>query len=682
MSPAERARSALFSFPPGGSHDETIRLGASFLHAGGELADWRGQDPDDKGEKYNRSQWKTYDGLDVGPGLLFYLARQENDWHDPDPDPPPQRTNGAGTPHREVHDDAHRITTEDDTGERAIDLWLDGQPAYDHPYVITKGLREACDADRLRVAAHDPGCLLVPIRALSDTAPVVAVQRIFTDGSKRTLGRLTPFPGCCYMIGDLRDSVTVIACEGMATGEAIHWAVPDAVIAVTIGVGREREVMTEIRERYPASTRVIVADRGRHACDADAKHPANHIEIMTAHAAQTTRSAWVEMPASEREGFDGWDYATEYGPDALAVWIADGGRHEYVPHYQLLDGPTVSSQPIIPDIVRGVVPARALLAIWGTSGVAKSFLTMELAACLEECRPFFGHTVFTRVPVVVLSLEGNNGLPRRYRAWENHHGRPVPWRTITHQSFSLLDPHDLDDLTEAIGQTGEPVGLLVIDPLALCTVGLEENSSAEMGRAVAALHTLRDRTGWTICVIHHTGKVQTNGMRGSSTLPFLLDAHIEVTYDRDTGLRHWIIGKQKEADDTGRHAFRLVPVEIGNDPDGQALCSGVIECADVEERGREPARKPLGKPKAANQALAYDVIGKLLAAGGSPGAGDGCPPDRPCVLLDTAARAVAAKFFQYDERRRYSVAKTVISAMQTKYYACDGNWLWRRPDGD
>ena len=675
MNPAERAKSALFSFLPGGSHDETIRLGASFLHAGGDLADWlawRATDPDDKGERYNRSQWKTYDALGTGPGLLFYLAARENDWHDPDP--PLRQTNGSGGPQNETK-------PEKDTGERALDLWLDGKPAHGHPYVIRKGLGAACDADRLRVAEHDPDCLLVPIRALSDTAPVVAVQRIFADGAKRTLGKLTPFPGCCYVIGELRDGVTVIGCEGMATGEAIRWACPAAAVVVTVGVGREREVMSEIRARYPASPRVIVADRGRHACDATRDKPADHIETLTARAAQETRSAWVAMPAEVAEGYDAWDFATERGPDALAVWIAGDGRHEYQPRYRLLDGPTVAAQPIIPDIVRGVIPARALLAIWGTSGVAKSFLVMELAGCLEECRPFFGHEVFARVPVVVLSLEGNNGLPRRYRAWENHYGRPVPWRTIT-QPFSLLGPHDLDDLTEVIGQTGEPIGLLVIDPLALCTVGLEENSSAEMGKAVAALNTLRDRTGWSVALVHHTGKQKESGMRGSSNLPYLLDAHIEVTYERETGLRHWIIGKQKEADDTGRHAFRLLPVEIGTDPDGQTLCSGVIERADVEERGREPARQPPGKPKAPNQALAYGVIGQLLAAGNSIGAGDGCPADRPCVLLDTAARALSAKLFQYDERRRYSVAKTVISAMQTKYYGCDGNWLWRKPDGD
>ncbi|CAG9257963.1 Putative helicase [Paraburkholderia unamae] len=683
MSPAERAKSALFSFPPGGSHDENTKLGVSFKKAGGDFADfdeWRAQDPENKGTAYNRSQWRSYDGLDqVGPHLLYFLAGQENDWRDPDPGPPPSshRTNGSGG------GISHVSEPDEDTGERAVDLWLDGKPAHAHPYVTAKGLRDACDADRLRVAAHDPGCLLVPIRALSDAAPVVAVQRVFADGTKRTLGKLTPFPGCCYVIGELCGGVTVIGCEGMATGEAIAWACPDAAVVVSIGVSREREVMAEIRAKYPASPRVIVADRGRHACDASEKQPADHIETLTPRAAQETRSAWVSMPAEVAEGYDAWDFVTDpaRGPDALAVWIAGGGRHEYVPRYKLLDGSTVAAQPVLPDLVHNVVPARAVVAVWGTSGAAKSFLVQELAACMEECRPFFGHAVFERVPVVMLSLEGNNGLPRRYLAWENYNSRPVPWLTISHQSFSLLESHDIEDLCEAIEQTGEATGLLVIDPLALCTVGLEENSSAEMGKAVAALHTLRDRTGWTVCIVHHTGKQKDNGMRGSSNLPYLLDAHIEVTSDRESGLRHWSTGKQKEAEDGGPHAFRLLPVDIGEEPNGLTRFSCVIECTDAQERGHEPTRKPPGKPKSANQAIAYEVIGALLREGNSLGAGDDCPPDRPCVLLETATRAVAAKLFQYEERRRYNVAKSTLSAMQTKFYACDGNWLWLKPDG-
>ena len=681
MSPAERARSALFSFPPGGSHAENTKLGASFKKAGGEFADfdaWRAQDAESQGSTYNRAQWRSYDGLDVGAGLLFHLATQENDWRDPDP--PPSHTNGTGNAHTATRD-ADRGAPDEDTGERALDLWLEGRPAHEHPYVTRKGLRAACDADRLRVAAHDPDCLLVPIRALSDAAPVVAVQRIFADGTKRTLGKLTPFPGCCYVIGELRDGVTVLACEGMATGEAVAWACPAAVVVATVGVGRVREVMTEVRERYPASPRVIVADRGRHACDATREKPADHIETLIARAAQETRSAWVSMPAEAAEAYDAWDFATERGPDALAVWIADGGRHPYKPRYTGLLPDTVMAQPVMHDLIDDVIPARSVGAIWAVSGAAKTFLALDLACSLTEGAPFFGHETFNPVPVAIVSLEGNNGLPRRYRAWVTHNARPMPDTLHTlQQPFSLLNGNDVDDLCEFIECAGISGGVLIIDPFALATLGLEENSSADMGNAVAALHTLRDRTGCTVIVIHHTGKDIKNGMRGSSNLPYLLDFHIEVTRERESGARGWSVGKSKEAPDELKHEFRLVPVMIGAKPNGAPLASCVVENIDAEARGRPPASRPQGKPKSANQALAYDVIGALLAAGGSLGAGEGCPPDRPCVLLETATRAIAEKLFKYDEGRRYTVAKGVVCDMQTKYYGCDGNWLWCKPD--
>jgi hypothetical protein len=680
MNPAERAKSALLSFPPGGSHDETIRLGASFLHAGGDLADWlawRAKDPDNKGEKYNLSQWRTYDRLDVGPGLLFHLAKQENEWIDPgaDPDPPLHHTNGSARATNEEKRAETKQEQQEDSGERAVDLWLDGKRAHAHPYVIRKGLRDACDAGRLRVAANDPACLLVPIRALSGGA-VVAVQRIYADGSKRTLGKLTPFPGCAYVIGELHDGVTVIGCEGMATGEAIAWACPTATVVVTIGVSREREVMGEIRARYPASPRVIVADRGRRAADATHDRPADHIESMTARAAQETRSAWVSMPPEAVEGFDAWDFATERSPDALAVWVAGAGRHEYEPRYKVLSGATITSQPIVDDLVDDVIPARGVGAVWGASAVAKSFLVLDLAASLTECRSFFGHDVFDPVPVLVLSLEGNNGLPRRYLAWEKHNGRPIPARLYTlTQDFSLLDPHDMDDLCEVIEACGVTGGVVFIDPLALATIGLEENSSADMGRAVAALHTLRDRTSCTVIAVHHTGKKQENGMRGSSNLPFLLDFHFEVTRDRQSGLREWNTGKQKESGDDLKHAFRLVPVVIGIKRNGKPLTSCVIGDCDAEMRGHEAVQKPEA-PRGELQRIAFDVIGERLRRGENIAAGKGCPEGRPCVAFAEAVELLAMRLVSYESGKRRWKASKVIEAMQPKFYATDGTWLW------
>ncbi|MEP9328808.1 AAA family ATPase [Paraburkholderia phymatum] len=527
------------------------------------------------------------------------------------------------------------------------------------------------------MAANDPACLLAPIRALTGDAPVVAVQRIFADGSKRTLGRLTPFPGCCYVIGELRDGVTMIGCEGVATGEAIAQACPTAAVVVTIGVSREREVMGEIRALYPASPRVTVADRGRRVADAARDRPAGHIETITARAAQETRSAWVSMPAEAPEGYDAWDFATERGHDALAVWMAGQGRHEYEPRYRVLSGAAITSQPIIDDLVDDVIPAHAVGAVWGASAAAKSFLVLDLAAALTECRSFFGHDVFEPVPVLLVSLEGNNGLPRRYLAWEKHNGRPVPARlhTLT-QGFSLLDPRDTDDLCEAIETCGITGGVVFIDPFALATIGLEENSSADMGRAGAALNTLRERTGCTVIAVHHTGKKQENGMRGSSNLPFLLDFHLEVTRDRQSGLREWSTGKQKDAGDDLRHAFRLAPVVIGVKRNGKPLTSCVIEDCDAEMRGREDVQKP-EQPRGELQRIAFDVIGEQLRRGENIGAGSGCPAGRPCIAFAQAVELLAVRLVSYEAGKRRWKASKVIEAMQPKFYATDGEWLWR-----
>ena len=68
--------------------------------------------------------------------------------------------------------------------------------------------------------------------------------------------------------------------------------------------------------------------------------------------------------------------------------------------------------------------------------------------------------------------------------------------------------------------------LVVIDTLARCLVGADENSARDMGEAVDALYRLRDATGdGTVLAVHHTGK-DGETTRGSSAL----EAGVDTVY--------------------------------------------------------------------------------------------------------------------------------------------------------
>ena len=67
--------------------------------------------------------------------------------------------------------------------------------------------------------------------------------------------------------------------------------------------------------------------------------------------------------------------------------------------------------------------------------------------------------------------------------------------------------------------------MIVIDTVARCSVGLEENSARDMGQFIDALYKLRDaraECGTTVIVVHHTGHDKSRA-RGSSALPAGVD---------------------------------------------------------------------------------------------------------------------------------------------------------------
>ena len=138
--------------------------------------------------------------------------------------------------------------------------------------------------------------------------------------------------------------------------------------------------------------------------------------------------------------------------------------------------------------------------LFGKRGSAKSFVALEMAAAVGTGSPWHGYPV-KQAPVVYAALEGGSGMHQRAQAWEEHHGT-----TITGVHFlvpRLLHViQDAGPLADLVAETGAK--LLVIDTQNRATTGLEENSSIDMGRMIAHLDLICQRTGTCVLMVHHT----------------------------------------------------------------------------------------------------------------------------------------------------------------------------------
>lgn len=244
--------------------------------------------------------------------------------------------------------------------------------------------------------------------------------------------------------------------------------------------------------------------------------------------------------------------------------------------YKPLGSAALAALPPLTWRVRGVLPAQGLAAIYGPSGSGKSFLAIDLCAAVARGRSWFGKHV-TGAPVTYLALEGEGGIRLRVQAWEKHHGEPLPdGLTFILQSFDMSSRQDLADLL-AVLPAG---GVVIIDTLNRAAPCVDENSSKDMGQVLTAAKAIQVHTAGLVVLVHHTGKDQTKGLRGHSSLHAALDGAIEV--QRVAGWRSWSVAKAKDGEDGGSYTFDLKPVEVGQDEYGFTESSRVIVPAVVD----------------------------------------------------------------------------------------------------
>jgi len=150
------------------------------------------------------------------------------------------------------------------------------------------------------------------------------------------------------------------------------------------------------------------------------------------------------------------------------------------------------------------------------------------------------------------------------------------------KELNLLDAGDVKKVVDVCRsfekKCGKKVGIIFIDTLARSTPGGDENSSQDMGVALVNAERISTLTGANVCVVHHSGKDITKGMRGSTAIYAGLDEVFEVTrHEDDQAIRVWASRKQRDEEDSQQIFARLRVVELGVDADLETVTSCVVD---------------------------------------------------------------------------------------------------------
>lgn len=243
-------------------------------------------------------------------------------------------------------------------------------------------------------------------------------------------------------------------------------------------------------------------------------------------------------------------------------------------------------------LVKGVVPKADIFSIYGASGAGKSFVALDIAAAIARGVSWRGRKV-RKGRVAIIAAEGGGGYGNRIQALANKlcvSPSELDIGLITAQP-NILEAEDISELVATIVAVGD-IDLIIIDTLAQVTPGANENTSEDMGRALANCRVIHDATKAVIGIVHHAGKDLSRGARGWSGLKGAMDAELEVNRNEDTGAREIVVRKQKDGRDGDVFPFKLETVVLGLDDDGDEITSCIV--IESEQRAK-PAEEPKGK---------------------------------------------------------------------------------------
>lgn len=208
-------------------------------------------------------------------------------------------------------------------------------------------------------------------------------------------------------------------------------------------------------------------------------------------------------------------------------------------------------------LIEGFLHRDTLVRTFGPPKSLKSFVTLDMAACISLGVPWQGHAT-KKTDVLYIVAEGVRGVKKRRNAWNEHHGTDM-------EVIFYPKPVQIGDQEQMYRLIAfclaKRIGYIVFDTQARCTVGVEENDNTEMGEIVAALDILKQQTHACVHMVHHSVGNDPKKARGATAWDGAVDAEFYTKRDRDEGRVDFVTKFQKDISEA--ETVKLDAVEVG-----------------------------------------------------------------------------------------------------------------------
>jgi hypothetical protein len=380
-------------------------------------------------------------------------------------------------------------------------------------------------------------------------------------------------------------------------------------------------------------------------------------------------------------GTDFNNFAQGRSDDELRTAI-DGARHangaaKSVATFPWADLGKFLTELEAPALIRRWLPQGAWVLLYGPPKTFKSFIAIDMDMSIAAGFDFQGCATECG-EVVYLSGEGKAGVRKRLNAWLKHnrlkldalggrfHLLPLPLR--------LDDKATVDQLIEDIRLrlSGRRLLTFTIDTVSRYSAA-DQNSPNDMhtGFIDPVARIMAAFPGSTALCVHHEGKTEGRGARGTNALAAAADVILKTARPdmaRPNFTFEMEYAKDWESPPTMALQFHRMVLSV--DEERNEISSGVI----VEDAEGSSAAKAKAKAKApklgAPETVALKALSDLIAREGKvPPANPHIPRNKPCVTeKDWRNYAISRGLSESDDpdnqKRAFRRARTKLIAVE------------------
>ncbi|MFC2064283.1 AAA family ATPase [Chloroflexota bacterium] len=238
-------------------------------------------------------------------------------------------------------------------------------------------------------------------------------------------------------------------------------------------------------------------------------------------------------PEPEYPPDDLWEYSFSENSIVASRHIDSALESKKIPpRYILRDAGYIMEKRLpLPYIVQGLINEGTVSVFYGKSGCGKTYSILHLAVCVALGIPWLGHKT-NKVPVLI--IDEDNGERRvADRLKEIFLGLGVtdaPIQFVSTAGFKLDKKKDVVEIEKLIEATGAK--LIIFDVMAQFMNG-DENSKQDVQPILTVLRRMAGTKGISTMMIHHTGKNENAGPRGSSAIGGGVDLTVEIKSNSD-----------------------------------------------------------------------------------------------------------------------------------------------------